>query len=145
MQLSLWPDERGQLAEALQLPSKQKPRTRRQANPSLETFPVTLWEQEPRAKPRTIAELQDFVENFQYQPRPVAAYSLHLEHTARQDVYLSGYEIVSTNPQSNLWSARENRAEAIVSLSGGLGSAVAAERAIPKHGRENVLLCRCKR
>ena len=60
--------------------------------------------------------------------------------SARKDIYASGYEIVSTDPQSNLWSARESQAEAIVSLSGGLGSAVAAERAIQKHGRENVLL-----
>jgi hypothetical protein len=45
-----------------------------------------------------------------------------------------------TNPESNIWSARGKRAEAIVSLSGGLGSAVAAERAIQKHGRENVIL-----
>jgi len=50
-----------------------------------------------------------------------------------------GYEILHTTPESNIWSAQGLNAPFIVSLSGGLGSAVAGERAIQKHGRENVL------
>jgi 3'-phosphoadenosine 5'-phosphosulfate sulfotransferase (PAPS reductase)/FAD synthetase len=48
------------------------------------------------------------------------------------------YEILHTTPASNTWSAQGLDAPFIVSLSGGLGSAIAGERAIQKYGRDNV-------
>lgn len=138
MQPSLWPDESTHEWEVS--PQLSGNPTRRAAKPLLVTPTLSLWEREPEAKPRTLADLQEFVANFQYQPRPVATQSFQLGYTTRRDVYGSRYEIMNTNPDSNIWSAYNQQAEAIVSLSGGLGSAVAAERAIQKHGRENVLL-----
>lgn len=140
VQPSLWPGDPGQWEVLPQLSERVKePRTKRRVQPQLETSPLTLWQKGPEAKPQTITELQEFAANFQYQPRPVPVQSLQC-HTARLDKYASGYEIMCTNPACNLWSAHEIHVQAIVSLSGGLGSAIAAERAIQKHGRENVLL-----
>ena len=139
IQASLWSEETDQWYIIPQLSGEPKPRSQHKAKPLPEVPTPTLWPQESSARPRTIAELQTFVATFQYQPRPVPIRSFQ-RADARLDVYRSGYEILHTNPASNLWSAYACRAEAIVSLSGGLGSAVAAERAIQKHGRENVLL-----
>lgn len=50
------------------------------------------------------------------------------------------YEIVQLNWSNNAKAARRETASHMVSLSGGLGSAIAAERAITKYGREQVAL-----
>ena len=50
------------------------------------------------------------------------------------------YEIVQLNRDNNAKVARRETAPFLVSLSGGLGSAIAAERAIKKYGREQVAL-----
>lgn len=49
-----------------------------------------------------------------------------------------GYEIVYLDPVTNTKAAPTETAPYMVSLSGGLGSAVAGERAIARHGREQV-------
>lgn len=48
------------------------------------------------------------------------------------------YEITRLNPTNNTLMARGETASYMVSLSGGLGSAIAGEWAVEKHGRENV-------
>lgn len=50
------------------------------------------------------------------------------------------YEIVSLNPESNAYFGHFETAPHIVSLSGGLGSAFAADRAIQRFGRNQVTL-----
>lgn len=50
------------------------------------------------------------------------------------------YEIVSLSPLTNQLAGQQETAPYLVSLSGGLGSAIAGERAIQRFGRENVLL-----
>lgn len=50
------------------------------------------------------------------------------------------YEIINLDKSTNALVAVQECAEHIVSLSGGLGSAFAAERAIERYGRQNVAL-----
>lgn len=50
-----------------------------------------------------------------------------------------GYEIVYLSPVTNILVAREELAAYAVSLSGGLGSAIAGERAVLRHGRSRIL------
>ena len=52
----------------------------------------------------------------------------------------SGYEICHLNQANHLHIAAKEAATYAVSLSGGLASAVSAERVIQRYGRENTLL-----
>lgn len=53
--------------------------------------------------------------------------------------HFNGYEIVSLSPETNIRIAREEKAPYAMSLSGGLGSAIAGERAVRHYGRSQVL------
>lgn len=53
-------------------------------------------------------------------------------------VKMDGFEVVYLHPSTNTMAGAGERAPHVVSLSGGLGSAVAGERAIQRYGRENV-------
>lgn len=79
------------------------------------------------------------VPGFAYQPLPEPLSTIEYAPDTSLKQYGS-YEILHTTPASNTWSAQGLDAPFIVSLSGGLGSAIAAERAIQTHGRENILL-----
>jgi len=50
------------------------------------------------------------------------------------------YQIVRLDPETNKQAGALETAPYALSLSGGLGSAIAAERAIQRYGRENVTL-----
>jgi hypothetical protein len=53
-------------------------------------------------------------------------------------VQMDGFEVVYLHPSTNALAGAGECAPHVVSLSGGLGSAVAGERAIQRYGRENV-------
>ena len=62
-----------------------------------------------------------------------------MDATVQVQTY-QGYEIFSLDPSNNAQVARNETAPSIVSISGGLGSALAGERAIQRYGRDNVAL-----
>ncbi|MBA2397061.1 MAG: hypothetical protein H0V70_30435 [Ktedonobacteraceae bacterium] len=51
---------------------------------------------------------------------------------------VGGYQMTHLTPANNTWVARHEQARYLVSLSGGLGSAIAAEWAIEQYGRAQV-------
>ena len=53
-------------------------------------------------------------------------------------VQVDGFEVVYLDPSSNTIAAADETAQYGVSLSGGLGSDLGGERAVLRHGRENV-------
>jgi hypothetical protein len=53
--------------------------------------------------------------------------------------HFDGYDIVYLSPEANRLAAQREEAPYALSLSGGLGSAIAGERAIARYGREQVL------
>jgi hypothetical protein len=54
-------------------------------------------------------------------------------------LHYNDYEIVNLSPETNVLAAQEEKAPYVVSLSGGLGSAIAGERAVRRYGRSQVL------
>lgn len=94
----------------------------------------------PMVEADELSELaKKLVPGFEYQPEPEPCEVVVYAQGTYCEKY-EGYEILYLTPASNVWAAQGLEAKHIVSLSGGLGSAIAAERAIQRYGRENVII-----
>src|SRR5207237_653107 len=96
--------------------------------------------QEIRPEHRLSEAALQLVPGFAYQPLPLPLSVYHTDDGAEVREYEPGYTLVHVDVFSNQQAAKGLTTQHAVSLSGGLGSALAAERVIQQYGRENVLL-----
>jgi len=93
-----------------------------------------------RPEHRLSSEALKLVPGFEYKPLPLPLSIHHTDYGAQVREYEAGYTFFHVDIFSNQQAAKGLTTPHVVSISGGLGSALAAERAIQKFGRENVLL-----
>lgn len=95
---------------------------------------------EIRPEHQLSSEALKLVPGFAYKPLPWPVRIQHTSYGAEVREYAPGYTFFHVDLFSNQQAAKGLTTPNVVSVSGGLGSALAAERVIQRYGRENVLL-----